>query len=69
MPRKAGQIIFGNIIAEVVEEEERVEVRGVAEAERAAQVYAGALHRGLGFDEPLHGSDGHGAPSKESLRV
>src|SRR5882762_1876393 len=54
MPRKARQIIFGNIVAEIVEEKKRVEVRGVAEAERSAQMYARAFHRRLGFDEPLH---------------
>src|SRR6266852_3951649 len=42
VPREPRQIILGNVIAEVVEEEERVEVGCVAESERAAQVYTRA---------------------------
>src|SRR2546421_571483 len=53
MPRKPRQIIFRNVVAEIVEEKKRVEVRGVAKAERTAQVYARTFHRWLGFDEPL----------------
>jgi hypothetical protein len=40
VPRKARQIIRGNVVAEVVEKEERVELGGVAETERAAQMHA-----------------------------
>src|SRR6267143_363892 len=69
MPRKARQIILGNIVTKIVEEKERVKVRGVAEAERAAQVHARAFHRGLGFHESLYGSNGHSASSRESLPV
>src|SRR6266404_2726361 len=69
MPRKSRQIIFGNIIAEIVEEKKRVEVRGVAEAEGAAQMHARTFHRWLGFDEPLHRSNRHSASSRESLPV
>ncbi len=36
MPRKARQIILRNIIAEVIQQEERVEFLGVSEAECAA---------------------------------
>src|SRR6266436_649659 len=67
MPRKARQIIFGNIVTKIVEEKERVKVRSVAEAKRAAQVHARTFHRGLGFDKPFHRSDRHGASSTESL--
>ncbi len=69
MPRETRQIIFGNIVAKIVEEKKRVEVRGVAKAERAAQVYARTFHRWLGFDEPLHRSNRHGASSRESLTL
>src|SRR6267143_2029767 len=69
VPWEARQIIFGNIVAKIVEKEERVKIRGVAEAERAAQVYACAFHRWLGFDEPFHGSNRHGASGRESLLV
>src|SRR5882762_6612224 len=65
MPRKARQIILRNIVTKIVEQEERVKVRGVAEAERAAQVYARTFHRRLGFNEPLHRSNRHRASSRE----
>ena len=55
MPGKAGEIVLGNVVAEVVEQQERVEVGGVAEAEGAAQMHAGAFERGLGLDERLTG--------------
>ena len=48
MPGKARQVILRNVIAEVVEEEERIEVGGIAEAERAAQMHARAFERWLG---------------------
>ncbi len=59
MPGKSGEIILGNIVAEIVEEQERIEVVGVAEAEGAAQMHSGAFERGLGLDEALDGSNGH----------
>ena len=43
MPWEACEIILGNVVAKVVEQQERIEVGGVAEAERAAQVNAGAF--------------------------
>src|SRR6266446_890475 len=69
MPRETRQIIFRNIVAKVVEEKKRVEVRGVAKAERTAQVHARTFHRWLGFDEPLHRSNQHSASSRESLTL
>ena len=47
MPRKAGEIVARVVVAEVVEEQERIELRGVAEAERALQLDAGAFDGGL----------------------
>ena len=47
MPGKAGQVVLRDVVAEVVEEQERIEVGRVAEAERAAQVHAGAFERRL----------------------
>ena len=60
MPGEAGQVVLGAFVAEVVEEEERVEVGGRAEAERPAQVHARAFEGGLCLDEALDGSDRHG---------
>ena len=59
MPREARQVLLRHIVAEVVEQQERVEVGGVAEAERAAQMHAGAFESRLGFNEPFDRSYGH----------
>ena len=59
MPRETRQVILRNVVAEIVEQQERIEVGGVAETERAAQVHARAFEGRLGFDEPLNGSNGH----------
>ena len=59
MPGESRQIIGGNVVAEVVEQQERIEIGGVAEPERAAQVYAGSFERRLGLDQTFHGSDRH----------
>ena len=60
MPRESGQIILRDIIAKIIEQEERVELGRVAEAERAAQMHARAFEGWLGLDQPLNGSHGHG---------
>ena len=62
MPGKAGEIVVGTVVAEIVEQQERIELAGVAEAEGAAQLDAGAFDGGLGLDDALDGSDGHGGP-------
>ena len=59
MPREAGEVIVRNVVAEIIEQEEGIEVGGVAEAERAAQMHAGAFEGGLGLDQAFDGSDGH----------
>ena len=59
MPGKAGAIILRPVIAKIVEQQERIGGVGFAEAEGAAQFYAGALERGLRGDDLLHGPDGH----------
>ena len=43
MPRKAGAIIVRPVVAEIVEQEKRIEFRRVAEAEGAVELDAGAL--------------------------
>src|SRR5437870_2219787 len=50
VPGEPGQIILGNVVAEVVEKEEWVEVGRIAEAEGAAQMHAGPSEGGLGFN-------------------
>jgi O-phosphoseryl-tRNA(Cys) synthetase len=36
MPGKAGEVVGRNIVPEIVEQEERIEISGVAESEGAA---------------------------------
>src|SRR5215471_9071120 len=55
MPWETGEILLRNVVAEVVEEQERIEIGRVAETERPAQMYTRAFDRGLGFDHALHG--------------
>ena len=59
VPGEASQILIWNIVAEVIKQQKRVEVRGVAKAESAAKVNARAFDSRLGFDEPLNWSNGH----------
>src|SRR6185312_8853084 len=60
MPRKAGEIIFGTIVAEIIEEQEGVGQRRIAETEGAVQMDAGAFQRRLRLRKLSYGSDGHG---------
>src|ERR1700736_76233 len=67
VPRKTRQIVLGNVIAEVVEKKKRVEVGGVAESERAAQVHTRAFECRLGLNKPLDGPNRHiWSPLRES---
>ena len=43
MPGKAGAVVVGPVVAEIVQQQERIEFGGIAEAEGAAQLDAGAL--------------------------
>src|SRR5215211_2409481 len=60
MPGKSGGVILRTVIAEVVEQEERVKRAGLAETEGAPQLHAGAFNGGLGPADALNGSDRHG---------
>src|SRR5262249_5457155 len=60
MPRKSREIFFRVVVAEIIQQQERIELFGVAEAERAAQMHAGAFERGLGLDDLLDRTNGHG---------
>ena len=44
MPGKSGKIIFGNVVAEIVEQQERIEIFGVVESESAAQMNSCLLY-------------------------
>ena len=60
MPGEAGQVIVGDIVAKIVEEQKRIEIGRVAKTERTPEMDAGAFERGFGFDDFLDGSNGHG---------
>src|SRR5271165_4642888 len=62
VPGEAGQIISGILVAKVVEEQERVEFLGLAEAKRALQLDAGSLDGGFGLVDFFHSSERHGEP-------
>ena len=62
MPRKSGPIIIGTIVAEIVEQQERIELVRIAEAEGATQLHPRAFHRGCGFNNALHRPNRHDEP-------
>ena len=49
MPGESGQIVFWDIVAKVVEQQEGVEIFSVSEAKRAPKMHACAFQRGLGL--------------------
>src|SRR5262249_55026706 len=59
MPREAGEIILGNIVAKVIQQEERIEVLRIPETESAAQMYARPFGRWLGLDDALDRTNRH----------
>ncbi len=59
VPRESGPVVVRPVAAEVVEQEEGIELRGFAEPERAAQVHARALEGWLGLGELPDGSNSH----------
>ena len=50
MPRKPLQVVLRIIVAEVIQQQERIEVLGFPEAKGALQFYARAFHRRLGLN-------------------
>src|SRR5260370_27495354 len=54
VPGKAGEIIFRHVIAKIVEQQEGIELGGVAKAKCAAEVHARAFGSWFAADEPLH---------------
>ena len=59
VPREPGEKVVRVVVAEVVEQQERIEFRRVAEPERALQPHAGALDGRFRFTDVLHWPDGH----------
>src|ERR1700733_3072584 len=67
MPRKAGKIVFRNLIAEIIEQQEWIILRGIAKAEGPPQMHTGAFHGGFGLDYLLYRADRHGNLQKKML--
>ena len=67
MPGKPRQIIRRNVVAEIVEQQERIEIGSVAKTERTPQMYPRAFECRFGFYEPVNGSDGHKTAFIESV--
>src|SRR5579864_1438325 len=65
MPRESGQIVLRNIVAEIVEEEEGIEVFCVSKTECSPKMHARTLESRLRFDKPLNRSDRHSALQSE----
>ena len=59
MPREALEVIAGHVVAEIIQQQERIDVGRFAEAEGAPQVDPGAFHRGRGRDVLLDGANRH----------
>ena len=64
VPGKAGEVVGGVVGAEVVEQQERVEVVELEAADAALEPHAGTLHHRLRGDAVVHVSwlGGHGDP-------
>src|SRR4249920_1838544 len=60
VPRKSREVVLRVVIAKVIEEQKRIVVLRVAEAERAAKLDACAFHRRTGLNDAFHSTDGHG---------
>src|SRR5262249_7308130 len=65
MPGETGAIVLGTVVTEIVEQEERIELAGLAEAEGAVKLDAGAFPSRRRLDDPFDGSNGHeGGPCR-----
>src|SRR5215469_5781442 len=59
MPRKTGEIILRPVIAEIVKQQERIGLLGVAETEGTPQFHASAFDRRLGLHNAFDWTNGH----------
>ena len=51
MPGKSRKVIFRILVAEIVQQQKRIEILGFAETEGALQLYAGAFESGLRLND------------------
>src|SRR5260370_39720327 len=54
VPGESCNVIFRILIAEIIQQQERIEILGFAEAEGALQFYTGALDGGLRLNDLLN---------------
>ena len=59
VPWEAREVVLRVLVAEVIQQEEGIEIAGGPEAERPAQLHARALDGGLGLHDPFDRPDGH----------
>jgi hypothetical protein len=59
VPRESRQVILRNVIAKIIEQQERIEIRRVAKPKSAAEMHARAFARRFRTDQLLHRSQGH----------
>src|SRR5450755_846798 len=59
MPRESCQIVLRNIVAEIIQQEERIELFCVFKAEGSAKMHARTFERRFRFDNPFNRSDRH----------
>ena len=59
VPREPREVVIGVLVAKIVEQQKRIELGRVAEAERALQPDAGAFERRLGVKHLFDRSNGH----------
>jgi len=60
MPGKAREIVLGALVAEIVEQQKRIELGGIAESEGTPELDPRSLHRGPGFGDSLNRTYRHG---------
>ena len=57
MPRESRQVIVGIVIAEIVQQEERIEILGLTQSKRTLQLHPGAFQRRLRLNDLFHWSE------------
>src|SRR5215471_7037747 len=56
VPGETCQIIFGNVVAEIIQKQEWVEIGRVAKAKGSAQMHARSFESWFGFNQSFDGS-------------
>ena len=62
VPGEAGEVVRGFLVAEVIQQKERIELLCFAETEGALELNARALNGGLGFKNLFDRTKRHGEP-------